>query len=147
MILAGIIVQVTFAAIAFTFWGLAANGTWLQTASLLLMAASLFTVAVNLNPLARFDGYYLAVAVTGINNLRSRAFNFYRSLLTGQPLRESPSDRLILAAYAPFSLVYLWCVFGFLFWRILDWTLLNIPMTALVLFGLWAIYFYFPRQQ
>ncbi|MEM9541403.1 MAG: site-2 protease family protein [Cyanobacteria bacterium P01_E01_bin.42] len=147
VIVAGIIVQVTFAAIAFTFWGLAANGTWLQTASLLLMAASLFTVAVNLNPLARFDGYYLAVAVTGINNLRSRAFNFYRNLLTGQPLRESPSDRLILAAYAPFSLVYLWCVFGFLFWRILDWTLLNIPMTALVLLGLWAIYFYFPRQQ
>jgi putative peptide zinc metalloprotease protein len=111
------------------------------------MVASLFTIALNLNPLAKFDGYYLAVAITGINNLRSRAFSFYSHLLTAKPINETRRDCWILAAYAPFSLAYIWFVFGFLFLRITDWILLNIPTTAFLLLLVWAIYFYFPRKS
>ncbi|NEP11340.1 MAG: M50 family metallopeptidase [Symploca sp. SIO2C1] len=143
---AGVLVQVTLAAIALWLWNLSTTGSWLHTTSYLLMVASLFTVALNLNPLARFDGYYLAVAVTGINNLRSRAFSFYAHLLTAKPIKETTRDRWILATYAPFSLAYIWFVFGFLFLRITDWTLLNIPTTAFFLILIWAIYFYFPRN-
>ncbi|HBB30781.1 MAG TPA: hypothetical protein DDZ80_02260 [Cyanobacteria bacterium UBA8803] len=144
---AGILVQVTLAAVALWLWNLSTPGTWLHTSSYLLMVASLFTVAVNLNPLAKFDGYYLAVAVTGINNLRSRAFSFYTHLLTGKPIKETRRDRWILATYAPFSLAYIWFVFGFLLFRISDWILVNIPTTTFLLLLIWAIYFYFPSKK
>ncbi|NET56966.1 MAG: M50 family metallopeptidase [Symploca sp. SIO2E6] len=143
---AGVLVQITLAAVGWWLWNLSTTGSWLHTSSYLLMVASLFTVAVNLNPLAKFDGYYLAVAVTGINNLRTRAFGFYAHLLTAKPIKENKRDSCILAAYAPFSLAYIWFVFGFLFLRITDWTILNIPITALFLLLVWAIYFYFPRK-
>lgn len=143
---AGIIVQIALAAIAFWCWFYSSKGSWLHIGSLVLMTAALFTVALNLNPLAKFDGYYLAVAVTGINNLRRRAFGFYSNLLQGKPLKETNQNKLILAIYAPFSLAYIWMVFGFLFWRITDWTLVNIPYTALVILAIWLIYYFFPRR-
>ncbi|MGB3693813.1 MAG: M50 family metallopeptidase [Spirulinaceae cyanobacterium] len=145
VVCAGIIVQITLAAVGLLLWHISLSGTWLHIGSFLLMAGALFTVTINLNPLAKFDGYYLAVAVTGINNLRSRAFGLYGNLLRLKPIQENWRDRLILAAYAPFSLIYIWFVFGFLFYRLADWILNNIPMTALILLIIWGIYFYFPR--
>jgi len=144
---AGVLCQVTIAALAFWIWNLSAPGSWLGTTGYLLMVASLFTVAINLNPLAKFDGYYLASAVTGINNLRGRSFMFYGHLLRLQLGPERPRDRWILAAYAPFSFLYILSVFGFLFARVIDWTLSNIPFIALVLLLLWAIYFYMPSDR
>lgn len=142
----GVLVQLILAAFGLWLWNVSASGTWLSTASFLLMSAALFTVALNLNPLAKFDGYYLAVAITGINNLRSRSFAFYGNLLTGKPIQESSQNRWILATYAPFSIGYIWMVFGFLFWRITEWSLINIPMTALILLFGWGIYFLFPSS-
>lgn len=138
----GVLTQVAIAAIALWTWNFAVEGSGLYITSYLLMVAALFTVALNLNPLAKFDGYHLAVAVTGINNLRSRSFGFYKALLTRQPLRETPEDCRILAVYAPLSLLYLCGVFGFLFLRLSSWTLTNIP--AIAFFGLcvWAIYYF-----
>ncbi|MBD2579797.1 hypothetical protein [Oscillatoria sp. FACHB-1406] len=144
---AGILVQVTIAAIALLFWNLAIPGSWLHSASYLLMVAALFTVAVNLNPMAKFDGYYLAVAATGINNLRNRAFQLYVNLFTGQPLLEEGKDRLILAIYAPFSLLYIWSVFGFLFYRLFDWTLVNIPALGAMLLFTWLLYYFAPDSE
>ncbi|MFB2935932.1 M50 family metallopeptidase [Aerosakkonemataceae cyanobacterium BLCC-F154] len=144
---AGILVQFIIAAIAFWIYSFSTSGTWLSTSSILLLAAALFTVALNLNPLAKFDGYYLAVAITGINNLRSRAFKFYANLFTGKPIQESKQVCSILAIYAPFSLIYIWCVFGFLFWRVTDWSLTNIPITALMLLLIWGIYFLYPTSK
>jgi hypothetical protein len=110
------------------------------------MVAALFTVAVNLNPLAKFDGYYLAVALSGINNLRERSFKFYANLLRRHPSQEKPRDTLLLATYAPFSLLYTLLVFGSLFALVSDWTLTNIPFWALTLLSVWAIYFYWPQS-
>lgn len=144
---AGVLVQFIIAAIALWMYNLSTSGTWLSTTSILLLAAALFTVALNLNPLAKFDGYYLAVAITGINNLRSRAFKFYANLFTGKPIKEPKQACWILAIYAPFSFIYIWCVFGFLFWRVTDWSLTNIPISALILLFIWGIYFLFPNSQ
>lgn len=143
---AGILVQLILAALGFWIWHFSTSGIWLHTSSFLLMAASLFTLAINLNPVAKFDGYHLAVAATGINNLRGRAFGLYLNFFTGQPLKENPKDLWILALYAPLSLAYIWFVFGFLFWRIFTWSLVHIPITALALLTLWAIYYFFPRD-
>ena len=147
VVAAGVLVQFAIWAIAFWLWSWAAPASWLQATSYLLMVAALVTVALNLNPLAKFDGYYLAVALSGINNLRGRSFGFYGNLLRGKPTREKGRDALVLAIYAPFSLLYIWFVFGFLLWRIADWSLTNIPATALMLLIIWLIYFYFPSNK
>lgn len=144
---AGLVVQVAIAAGGFWMWRWVTPGTALHTSSFLIMAAALFTVAVNLNPLARFDGYYLTVAVTGINNLRSRSFMWYMNLLTGKPTKEDPQDAWIMAIYAPISLLYIVCIFGFLFWRLLDWVVLNAPMTVLLLLLIWLIYYFWPSGK
>jgi multidrug resistance efflux pump len=141
---AGIICQLIIAAIAFWLWQSSAN--WLATASYLLMVSALFTIALNLNPLAKFDGYYLAVALTGINNLRTRSFQFYSNLLHRKPSPEPRHNRLILATYAPFSLLYILFVFGSLFTLITNWTLTNIPFWTITLLTIWAIYYYFPQK-
>ncbi|NET57129.1 MAG: M50 family metallopeptidase [Symploca sp. SIO2E6] len=146
VVAAGVLCQLTIATFALGVWNLTVPGSWLYTGSYLLLMAALFTVAVNLNPLAKFDGYYLAVAATGINNLRSRSFLFYPKLLTGQPIEEKPRDAAILALYAPLSLTYLWLVFGFLFSRLGDWILTNIPFLSLTLLVLWGIYYFFPAE-
>jgi putative peptide zinc metalloprotease protein len=147
VIAAGVIFQLIIAACALWLWNISVSGSWLATTSYLLMVAALFTVAVNLNPLAKFDGYYLAVALTGINNLRTRCFGLYANLLRRQPIQESSRDALILAAYAPLSFVYLLTVIGFIFYRVTDWSLTNIPTLAFTLLTLWAIYFYFPTNS
>ncbi|TVQ16740.1 MAG: hypothetical protein EA367_19385 [Leptolyngbya sp. DLM2.Bin15] len=139
---AGVLCQLIIATFAFWLWNSLAVGSWLWRMSFLLFAASVFTVAVNLNPLAKFDGYYLAVAATGINNLRQRSLQFYGDLLTGKPSQEQGGDRWILAVYAPFSFVYVLSVFGFLFLNVANWTLTYLPITSLVLLAIWGTYFY-----
>lgn len=147
VVAAGVLCQLFIAAIAWLFWNVAVPGSGLQMVCYLLLAAALFTVAVNLNPLAKFDGYYLAVAATGINNLRARSFLFYLKLLTGRPIEEKPKDARVLALYAPLSLVYLWWVFGFLFCRLADWILTNAPFLTLTLLFLWGVYYFFPSSK
>jgi multidrug efflux pump subunit AcrA (membrane-fusion protein)/Zn-dependent protease len=143
---AGVLCQIIIWAMGLWLWNLSSSGTWLSTTSYLLMVAALFTVAINLNPLTKFDGYYLAVALSGINNLRSRSFGFYANLLSWRPIQENRRDALVLAAYAPFSLAYTLLVFGHLFGWLGDWSLTNIPFWTLTLLTLWAIYFYWPNS-
>lgn len=143
---AGILCQLIMGAIGFWIWSTAQSETWLSSLSYLFMVTSLLTVIINLNPLTRLDGYYLAVAFTGILSLRSYSFQFYRSLLNGKLLPESDHKRLILALYAPFSLFY---TFGLLFSIAKlfgDWILTNIPNTFIVLFGLWILYWLLPES-
>lgn len=147
VVAAGVLCQITIAAIALWMWHLSAPGSWLYFSSFLIMAAATFTVALNLNPLSKFDGYYLTVALTGINNLRSRSFKFYANLITFKPIQEYFQDIWILAAYAPFSLAYTFFVFGFLLLNITDWTLTNIPTTAFILLIIWAIYYFSPTSN
>jgi putative peptide zinc metalloprotease protein len=143
VVAAGVLCQLIIGAIALSLWNLSASGTWLHTGSYLLLVAALFTVVLNLNPLNKFDGYYLAVALSGINNLRSRSFGFYSRLLQGRSLSETPHDYWILATYAPFSLAYILLVFGGLLGLVGYWTLSNLPFWALILLTLWAIYYFF----
>ena len=144
---AGVLCQLAIAAIAFWLWFATASSAGLHTASYLLLVAALFTVALNLNPMARFDGYYLLSAATGIRNLRPRAFLFYKALLQRQPSPERGRNRWILAAYGPLSVAYLLLVFGQLFLWLASAILTHIPYLALVLFILWLIYYLSPESH
>jgi putative peptide zinc metalloprotease protein len=144
----GVVIQFIIAALALLLWNWSNPSSWLHTTSYLLMTAALFTVGLNLNPLAsRFDGYYIASAMTGINNLRSRSFQLYRNFFTGKPNLENQQDTLILACYAPFSLAYIYFVFGFLLLRITDWSFTNIPTLSLILLLIWIIYSILPEHK
>jgi putative peptide zinc metalloprotease protein len=145
VVAAGVLTQLLIGGLALWLWCFSVESSWLHPTSYLLLIASLFTVAVNLNPLSKFDGYYLAVALSGINNLRSRSFGFYTNLLKGHWDEQNPSDRFILAAYAPLSLLYTLLVFGSLFSFVIHWIVYYIPFTAIVMLLLWAIYYIFPR--
>jgi putative peptide zinc metalloprotease protein len=158
VVAAGVACQLIIGAAAFWLWFTSAENTWLHTSSYLLMGASLFTVALNLNPLVRFDGYYIALALTGINNLRQRSFLMYRRLLSGHsPLMyrrllsghsplESGRDFWILVAYAPLSLAYLILIFGKLLFGLGTWIFTHVPYLAIVLFVLWLLYYTAPAK-
>ena len=146
---AGIICQVTMAAIGFFVWYITERSSGISTTGYLLMVTGLVTLAINLNPLSSgFDGYYLASTITGINNLRPRSRLFYIRLLKGQPIyEESNFVRWSLAIYAPLSLVYVLSVFSFLIWSIGSWTGINLPAIAFTLTILWAIYYFAPTPN
>jgi putative peptide zinc metalloprotease protein len=147
VVAAGVLCQLIIWAIALWLWNFSNPDTWLHTTSYLLMVAALFTVALNLNPMSKFDGYYLTVAISGIFNLRSRSFQFYHNLFRLQPSPERPRDAFILAIYAPFSFAYILVVFGHLWLGLGDWLLSNIPMMTLTILVLWLIYFFLPSNN
>ena len=121
VVAAGVIVQIVIWALA--LWLLLASPpqSLLQQNSYLLMSAALVTVALNLNPLNAFDGYYLLVAMTGINNLRKRSILFYLDLFHRQPSPEKTSDQAILAIYAPLSIIYTVLILGYMLWLFGNW--------------------------
>jgi putative peptide zinc metalloprotease protein len=115
---AGVICQVIIWGIALCLWSISTPGTWFSTATYLLMIAAQFTLALNLNPLNRFDGYYILEAMTKINHLRQRSFAYYAQLWRREESQERTEDRAILAIYAPACLVYIIWIFGSLFFWI-----------------------------
>ncbi|OIN85181.1 MAG: hypothetical protein AUJ12_09965 [Alphaproteobacteria bacterium CG1_02_46_17] len=79
---AGIRAELALATIFLLFWHLSPSGTLMQIVSFYVVAVSLVSsLLINLNPLMRFDGYYLLSDFTGIENLQMRACNFARYAL------------------------------------------------------------------
>ena len=70
---AGMIVEIFFAALATLVWARTAPGVLHSLAFNIMFIASISTVIVNLNPLLRFDGYYILSDLLGIPNLNQRA--------------------------------------------------------------------------
>jgi putative peptide zinc metalloprotease protein len=138
---AGVLTQLAIAAIALVVWNVTTIGQWLYELSYLLFSASIVTVLLNLNPLAKFDGYHLLVAATRINGLRGRAFAYYQRKLKGETEIEYPPFRPVLAAYAPLSLLYLVGIFGFLFSKILHFSLITLPAPIAFALALWLAYY------
>ena len=71
--LGGVFFELTIAAIAVVVWRFTEPG-WLHTTALnVVLVASLGTLLVNLNPLVRYDGYYLLSDLTKTPNLWHRS--------------------------------------------------------------------------
>ena len=101
VVAAGVLIQFTIWACAVWVWLFSESNSVCHQISYLLMVAALLTVAINLNPLNRFDGYYLLVAGTGINNLRQKSFDFYVELLRREEIEAEPSDCLLYTSPSP----------------------------------------------
>ncbi|GGO81511.1 hypothetical protein GCM10011348_20720 [Marinobacterium nitratireducens] len=74
----GILAELLLAAVALLAWSLLPDGPWRTAAFMLASATWLTTLAVNLNPFLRFDGYYLLADLWRVENLHERAFALCR---------------------------------------------------------------------
>ncbi len=93
---AGMIVEIFFAAIAAFIWARTGDGTVHSLAYNIMFIASVSTVVFNINPLLRFDGYYMLSDLLEIPNLHQRALRHLRHLgehyLFGVKKSESPAQ-------------------------------------------------------
>ncbi|WP_306224536.1 HlyD family efflux transporter periplasmic adaptor subunit [Bosea beijingensis] len=106
---AGMLVELGIAAIATLLWSFLPDGPLRSMAFMLATVGWLMSLAVNLNPFMRFDGYYLASDIVGIENLQPRAFALgrwrLRELLFGLGL---PSPERLPAGTQALLIVYAW---------------------------------------
>lgn len=88
---AGMLTELTIACYATLLWVLLPDGVLRSAVFTLATTTWVMSVIVNLNPLMRFDGYYLFSDVVNIPNLQERGFelarNRLRHILFGLPLR------------------------------------------------------------
>jgi putative peptide zinc metalloprotease protein len=146
---AGILCQVVLWAIGWLLWNLFAQTTLAATGAYMLMVASVATILLNLNPLNKFDGYYILEASTGMNRLRERAFGCYRAWVSGQPSWEKPENQRFFALYAPLCLLYmLWVMLHLLplLGKAVTWNL-TVMLSTLAIVVVWAVYFYWPSSK
>ena len=90
VVLAGMYIELFIAAIAVFVWAIAPSATVKLIAFDIVVVAGVATVLANLNPLMRFDGYYIASDVMEIPNLRGtaqkQAINLLKHLSIGVPM-------------------------------------------------------------
>lgn len=111
---AGILVELTLAAVALIFWLNAEPGLAREAAFNILLIGSVSTLVFNGNPLLRFDGYYILSDLIEIPNLGLQANRYFwhlvqRHLLKIRHLADPPRDlgeRIWLLGYAVLSFVY-----------------------------------------
>ncbi len=85
---AGMIVELFVAALATFVWAKTAPGTLHSLAYNMMFVASVSTLIFNINPLLRFDGYYILSDLIEIPNLNQRA--------TGQLTHLSPKANCLV---------------------------------------------------
>lgn len=117
--LAGIQAELYVASLSLMAWHLTAPGplksVWLSLATISMLGS----LMINLNPLMRFDGYYVLSDFTGIENLQIRAFAYARHMLRRIILRvdEPPPEyvsrriHILMLSYAYATMIYRFFLF------------------------------------
>ncbi len=116
---AGIAAELIIAGMALLAWSLSTPGI-VQSICFVVCTASLFsTLLVNLNPAMSFDGYYMLMDVSGIDNLRPRAFAytsyFFRKYCVGMALTPPEQIPVKRRIFYVFYSVYAWAYRFFLY--------------------------------
>lgn len=116
---AGMGVELYLAAWATLAWSFLPDGMLRSAAFMLASTTWILTLAVNLNPLMRFDGYFLLSDLLDVPNLQERAFALarwrMREALFGfadpPPEHVAPALRRVLLGYAFATWVYRFFLF------------------------------------
>jgi putative peptide zinc metalloprotease protein len=146
---AGILVELTLAALATLAWTLLAPGLVRDAALVVVLICTVSTLVFNANPLLRLDGYYLLCDLLQLPNLalRSQAWwaSQWRRLLGAAPALPAGSlsagESKWLVFHAPASLAYRLVLLGALVFWIghQSWLLGWLAVIALAALGLWAV--------
>ncbi|MFZ1815341.1 MAG: hypothetical protein WBO55_04980 [Rhizobiaceae bacterium] len=104
----GMIAELVVAIFATLAWHILDDGPLRSFVYSIATISWLLSLAINLNPFMRFDGYYLFSGLLGVENLQARAFSLGRRRLRellfalGEKPPETfePDKRLILVGYA-----------------------------------------------
>lgn len=113
---AGLLVELSLASIATFMWAFLPDGGLKSITFVIATISWIMSVAVNLNPLMRFDGYYLLSDGLGIANLQSRSFSFGR-----WKLREvlfnlgAPPPEALPAKTIRIMTIYAWAIWVYRF--------------------------------
>jgi putative peptide zinc metalloprotease protein len=75
---AGMLAELCLAALATLLWSFLPDGPLRSAAFMLATVTWVTTLLINLNPLMRFDGYFLLSDLLGIQNLQQRGFELAR---------------------------------------------------------------------
>ncbi len=123
---AGMIVEICVASVAGIAWCLLSEGVVRDQCFYILIACSVSTLAFNLNPLLRYDGYYILADWLNTANLWTRS----RALVLGLAIRLttgvaapveyglSATATVGLVCYGLLSIAYRWFVLGVALWFI-----------------------------
>jgi len=115
----GMIVEVFLASLAAIVWARTGEGTVHAVAYNIMWIASISTVFFNMNPLVRFDGYYIVSDIFDIPNLQGRSrqqlIHIIEFYLFGNQDSESPAlsrfEAFWLAMYGVASMCYRFILF------------------------------------
>ncbi|MEM7205785.1 MAG: hypothetical protein AAF628_36360 [Planctomycetota bacterium] len=142
--MAGMYVESWLAAVFALVWIGTAPGLLHAMALNVCILATATTVLFNLNPLMKFDGYYVFADLVGTVNLRERSARFLKSWASFRflGLGDKPScqgrDRLLLSTYGTASFFYkISLAFGVTSMMVLQWP--TVGALAGVFFGLMMI--------
>lgn len=115
---AGIAVELMLAGLGLLVASQVQPGQVRDAALMLVFIGVLSTLAVNANPLLRFDGYHMLCDAMELPNLATRSHRWWMQALQRcclqaeprQPLLAAPGEALWLWAYAPLALAMRWAV-------------------------------------
>jgi putative peptide zinc metalloprotease protein len=144
---AGMIVEIFVAALATFVWAQTGEGVIHSLAYNMMFIASVSTVLFNINPLLRFDGYYILSDILEIPNLHQRSAQHLKHLaeyyLFGMKNSESPTqskrEAFWLTTFGILSWIYRIFVFGMILLFVADrFLLLGIIMAIICLIS-WIV--------
>jgi len=111
---AGMLTEFFIASVALILWANLGGGIVKSLAYNVLIMASVSTVLFNINPLMRFDGYYMLTDLLDMPNLQQRSVQHLKYLLEryaffkrdAEPVAETWIERFIYAIYGVSSSIY-----------------------------------------
>ncbi|WP_114390894.1 hypothetical protein [Notoacmeibacter marinus] len=115
----GLMVELAIATYATLAWALLPDGAARSVAFTLATLSWAMSLLVNLNPLMRFDGYYLFSDLIGVDNLQQRGFAMARWTLRKSlfgfadppPEHLSPRQRSVIVVHAYATWIYRFFLF------------------------------------
>lgn len=149
---AGMATELVLAGIALLAWCFLPDGPARSVAFVVASVTSVLTLAVNLNPFMRFDGYYLLADWLDEPNLQPRSFAlarwWLRRVFVGvleEPPEDLPAPRLRLLvgyalatwAYRAVIMVGIALMLYFLFWKPLGLFLMLVELWVFVFGPVW----------
>ncbi|MGH8657095.1 MAG: HlyD family efflux transporter periplasmic adaptor subunit [Gammaproteobacteria bacterium] len=122
---AGIITELAIAAIRTFLWSFLPEGSLRSAVFIIATTSWLMPLAVNLNPLMRFDGYYILSDLLGVHNLQERSFALAKWTLRRQLFAiQAPPPEHTLVSLQTKLIVYAWATWIYRFFLFIGIALL-----------------------